>query len=463
MNLILDYEQVTQKLEQMVKSCKIKQEENIGITKYGLPIQHFSIGKGEKDVVITGATHGCEIISTDFVLKLMENLATMKKSDLFNTYKLHFIPMLNPEGYLISTSAIRKLIPRDMSSEEAEKICKQYYLEYRADDIEGKDRLKKGLNPDRHSIKRHQRFFEGIDYKCIPDKYMKIRNTVKDIYEKYDDLPKNSLHIWSANADGIDIQANCIYNNKMQRIQNGEVIYKDDSRQSNIQISHPGPVNCPFDKEKGFMLTNEMEAINSFLDKFYKKGTLSGYYNYHSTGGLIYQRPPIDSTRIVSDESLLWDRTISNYVISRLYSDKTYKDIDKKEQTRYKVLKSDETLSSSNDVLKVKYPADILIELSGMGGNPIAPYGDLNNNYANLINSNIDAFKYSLGVKELAEMVSKASYNSFKKLNKNIPYTCENIEDIYACLDLIYNEFSKKVNDMEIKSALREDGISCER
>lgn len=463
MNLILDYEQVIQKLNEMVISKKIKQEENIGITKYGLPIQHFSFGNGKKNIVITGATHGCEIISTDFVLKLMENIANTEKSDLLNTYKLHFIPMLNPEGYLIATSAIRKLIPRNMSLQEAEKICKDYYLEYRADDIEGKERIKQGLEPDRQSIKRHQRFFEGIDYNCIPDKYKEIKNSVKSIYEKYEDLPKYSLHIWSANADGIDIQANCKYNNKNQKIQNGEVIYKDNTRQSNIQISHPGPVNCPYDKEKGFMLTNEMIAINNFLDGFYREGTLAGYYNYHSTGGLIYQRLPIDSARIINDESILWNRTVSNYVISRLYSDKTYKDFDKKEQSKYRVLKGEEELSSSNDVLKIKYPADILIELSGMGGNPLAPYGDLNNNYANLINSNIDAFKYSLRVKELAEMVSNASYKAFKKLNKDIPYTNENVEDVYGCLDLIYDEFSKKINKMEMKTAVKGSDTNYER
>lgn len=463
MNCILDYEQVTQKLNEMVEMKRVKQEKNIGMTKYGLPIQHYSIGNGEKNIVITGATHGCEIISTDFVLKLMENLSKEKNNTFLSTYKLHFIPMLNPEGYLIATSAIRKLIPRDMSEKEAEKICKDYYLEYRADDIEGKERIKQGLEPDRYTIKKHQKFFDGIDYNCIPDKYKGIKNAVKNIYDKYEDLPKYSVHIWSANADGIDIQANCRFNNKSQRIQNGEVIYKDNTRQSNIQISHPGPVNCPFDREQGFSLTNEMIAITNLLDSYYKEGTLAGYYNYHSTGGLIYQRPPIDSTRVVNDEELLWNRTVSNYVISRLYSDKTYKDIDKKEQTKYRVLKGGETLSSSNDVFKIKYPVDILIELSGMGGNPIAPYGDLNNNYVNLINSNIDAFKYSLRVRELAEMVSNASYMSFKKLNKDISYTSANVEDVYGCLDLIYDEFSKKVNGMEMKSVLKGEKKDYER
>ena len=42
MNFILDYEQVIQKLKQMVELSKIKQEKNIGMTRYGLPIQHFT-------------------------------------------------------------------------------------------------------------------------------------------------------------------------------------------------------------------------------------------------------------------------------------------------------------------------------------------------------------------------------------------------------------------------------------
>ena len=50
------------------------------------------------------------------------NNNTRNWNNIFKEFKLHLIPMLNPEGYLISSCAIRKLIPREMSQEETEKI-----------------------------------------------------------------------------------------------------------------------------------------------------------------------------------------------------------------------------------------------------------------------------------------------------------------------------------------------------
>ena len=46
-------------------------------------------------------------------------------NNILKEFKLHLIPMLNPEGYLISSSAIRKLISRGMEQKKAEKICEK--------------------------------------------------------------------------------------------------------------------------------------------------------------------------------------------------------------------------------------------------------------------------------------------------------------------------------------------------
>ena len=46
--------------------------------------------------------------------------------EILKEYTLDFIPIVNPEGYIITTSAIRTQIPRDMSSSDIEKICSKY-------------------------------------------------------------------------------------------------------------------------------------------------------------------------------------------------------------------------------------------------------------------------------------------------------------------------------------------------
>lgn len=456
-NFILDYEQVQEKLNEMQKCKKIIKENDIGITKYGLPIEHYSIGTGEKEIVITGATHGCEIITTDFVLTLMQEMCKEENNNILSKYKMHFIPILNPEGYLISTSAIRKLIPRKMELNSAEQICKEYYLSYKSDDIEAKQQIKENKSVDRFTIKKHQLFFNGVDYNCIPNKYSQIKQSVKSIYEKYKDIPKFTLHTWSANADGIDIQANCEYNEKIQRILNGEIIYKDNYRQSNIDISHPGPVNCPFDKKDGFKIANENKAITCFLEELSKKNTLDGYYNYHSTGGLIYQRLPIDAEKIEKNVGIIWNRTVSNYVIAKLYEEKTYKNAHDKVNTRYTILKDGENISSINDVLKIKYPKDLLIELSGMGGNPLAPYGDIENNYCNLINSNIEAFKYSINKRAYAEKI----YEVLADKVANMKYTDENVRNVYKFIDIMYNDAYNE-NNILVSNICKEKEVADE-
>ncbi|MBR3134371.1 MAG: hypothetical protein IKG56_02805 [Clostridia bacterium] len=451
-NIILDYEQVEDRLKEIIGLGVIKKEEDLGETTFGLPIHHYTLGNGKKEIVITGATHGCEIISTDFVLHLMEQLSNQEYSEGIdlNKYRIHFIPMLNPEGYLISTSAIRQIIPREMSSEEAEKLCKDYYLRYRNDDAEAIkrnkrnaelkkeleeaerqenndeiDRLKQEIEatlPDRNpeKLKSFQQMFQEVDYTCIPEKYAGIRQRVKEILEKYPDIPKGILQIWSANANGIDPQANCEYNDVVARIMSGELgkdgqVFKNNLRYSNINSIHPGPINCGYDPESGFKLEPEIKAISDLLIELSEKGTLHSYFNYHGTGGVLYQRPMNVPDNIDISSNEIWTRTLDNFVFSNFYSRRTYKNAQDKENSRYRILtgKGNGRATSSNDIFRIKYPRDILIELSGMGGNPIGPYGDLNGNYRNLIDSNLDAFKFAIQYADVSEKISQASYQMF--------------------------------------------------
>lgn len=360
-------------------------------------------------------------------------------NNIFKEFKLHLIPMLNPEGYLISSCAIRKLIPREMAQEKAEKICEKYYIEYKNDDIN--DNVEK----------EHLSMFKNIDYTCIPHKYESIRKSLKKIFEKYPDLPKNCLHIWSANANGIDIQANSKYNPKISQILNGKDIYMETKRHSNLNISHPGPINCPFDKEKGFKVEKETAAISNLLDSLQKDGKLFAYLNYHSTGGLIFQRPAIIPEKMNIDKESFLKKQIVNYMFAKTYQDKTYKNTgfdengnNRRDNSKYIIYIKESNATSSNDIFRLEYPQNLLVELSGMGGNPIAPYGDIKGNYTNAINSNLDAVKYTLNVASIAKMIAEASYQVINKNETKVDY--ETLTDIQ---DIIYKEFSKKIKALQ--------------
>ena len=110
----------------------------------------------------------------------------------------------------------------------------------------------------------------------------------------------------------------------------------------------------------------------------------------------------------------------------------------------YKIEKGQSKRTCTNDSFRIMYPVDLLIELSPMGGNPIGPYGDKDGNYRRTMESNIKAFKSSMKVFEISKMLTKEMNISFMKLQKNK----EKIST-YDVIDMIYEEFYKKVNKMK--------------
>ena len=442
MNKILDYEQVLDELNKITSFNVIKEEEDLATTEYGLPIKYYTCGSGNLDIVITGATHGQEIITTDFVINLMKDISINldKWQSVLKEFKIHFIPMLNPEGYLITTSAIRKKIPRNMRDEESQKICGEYYKIFKQDAL---DKENKGL-------KRHQLFFEGVDYTCIDDKYSKLKEHIKRIFEKYPDLPKWCLHTWSSNGNGIDIQANSKFNPAINRIYNNENVFMNSNSLNNIDISHPGPINCPFDKEKGFAEEKETKAISDLLERLDKENRLFVYLNYHSAGSMIFQRPANVPEGLSVFEDLSKKEMI-NYMFAKLYSSRTYKNNgvdengnDRKNQTRYRIIKSKYNATSTNDIFRLLYNQDILIELSALGGNPLSAYYNIDNLYNNLIESNLEAVRHSLSICSISKMLSEYLYYKMNELGESFDY-----ESATEVLDLIYQEFDSKVVKLE--------------
>ena len=83
-NKILDYRQVLSKLRRIENiSSNIKREESIGYTTYKLPILHFTSGTGKNHIVLSASQHGCEIITTNFLLTVMERIAEDSKQFSF--------------------------------------------------------------------------------------------------------------------------------------------------------------------------------------------------------------------------------------------------------------------------------------------------------------------------------------------------------------------------------------------
>lgn len=358
--MILDYNEVNKILDNFNNTI-IKENEPLNYTQnIKLPIRHFTLGNGNKHIVVTASWHSNEIITTSFVIELMQYL--IKNNYEFNNIKIHFIPILNPEGYLINTSAIKK----KLQNENITKYCYEYYKNFKYD----------ALNPN-NKIKLHQLMFENIDYTCIDSNYSILRDKVQDILSNH---PKGSIIDWTSNGNGIDLNSNTVNKFVKQNEYNKQATY------NNIRLDIPSPIGYPGNnQDNNFTQEIEIKSLINLLESI--KNNIYGYFNYHSIGGIIYNRPESNNNFI----------TLYNYLLSKYYQ----------EFTNYKVIRNKSNIITSvNDTLRIKYLGNLLIELSPMMGNPIGVYGDINN-YNNTVNNNIKSFIYTLS--SIEEILNKTN------------------------------------------------------
>lgn len=388
--MILDYE-TCQKIMDSYKGI-ITEREPIGWTaNEKLPIRHFTLGSGPKQVVVTGGQHANEIITVTFVLNLMSYL--VKNNIVFEDLTIHFIPILNPEGYVVISSAIKERLGKNSTDSEKIKFCFDYYKAFRNDTI----------NRD-NPFKQHQKIFEEINNNSIKG-YSILKDSVGEILIHH---PKGSIIDWASNGNGIDLNANTKINIKKEGTLNKTIAY------NNLRVDIPSPIGHPGNNQsKNFTQEVEVISLQQLLDKL--KNNCTMFLNYHSVGGLIYQRPENDDKFITS----------YNYILSKFYQENTIKNASK-----YDIVKGQSGRAISvNDQLRQKYPGNILVELSPMGGNPIGPFGDPNN-IKNTIESNIYSFIYTMSNLDKITLLTK----------KSLEDSATSTEEIYIDIDKLYEQ-----------------------
>ena len=110
--VILSYNDICNLLNNICNDEKyenrLKKEITTCYTTFNYPLNSYSLGKGRKHVLIISNTHGCEIVTPLFVLEFI--LTIILNDNLYNylsqKYTFHFIPLLNPDGYIISSSQV---------------------------------------------------------------------------------------------------------------------------------------------------------------------------------------------------------------------------------------------------------------------------------------------------------------------------------------------------------------------
>ena len=383
MGKILDYDEMNDILDGL-DSKIIKKKKPIGYTYFGYPIDHFVYGHGKYHVIITGGTHSSELISNVFVIKFMEKLCNKEIYIDENLYTIHFIPIVNPEGTIIVTSAIRSLIPRNISDEEEQTYCLAYY---RNSYIEGNYVNKYG---DR-DYKLQQMMFRHATPDILDDRHKVLKDYLNKLF-KENDLPIGCMINWSSNGRGVDLNSNIENSSLINRVEHGEEIYAS-LHLNNIRRDKLGPLGCPYFSKKG-EIEKENEALLNFYSKIKTEYNLIGSFIYHSCGDIVYylgeakkKNPWVNLTKEDKEK---------NYKVAKIYADKT----------GYK-LDGLEIYTTMDSKLKSLFPVTLLIELGGVRATPLSQFMDLDLEgssdefkrvYSKIINDNILAIIDTLPV-----------------------------------------------------------------
>lgn len=348
----------------------IKLEDPIGITNFGYPINYYTLGSGPKDVLIICATHGCELITVTYIINLVNQLLT-KFSIYLNEYTFHIIPILNPEGYIISSSNVCFNIHLK-NNYQIEEIAKKYLKLYNLDDY-------LALNL-KNKTKKFYKSVLTTSTKLIC--YKDLRESVENILNSTN-LDSKVLPIWSSNGVGIDPNANSIHKFKEMKKLRDDLKYWF-LRYNDIRVDIPSPHSFP-GYEALDKLCPENISLYKLVNKLYKNNSnetnnkrLVAFFSYHSTGGEIYGFP--DKELVDSKQYEFNLSGMNNY---SMYTN--YKTID--EKNKFGVM----------DYYRVflKDVVTLTVELSFFNGNPIGPYSNLND--VNLdISNNIYAMLQTL-------------------------------------------------------------------
>lgn len=359
---ILSYDSVIYRLDKLCEdySNLIVKKDPIGYTTFGFPIDYYKIGNGDKDVILIAATHGCELVTITYLLEFIYTIINKndKYSKYLDEYSFHIIPILNPEGYIISSSNVLHNTD-NMDINMLQKYSKKYLELYDQDDLNAKNNIK---------CEKLYKKLMITSSEFIP--YLKLRCNVDKIL-KGCKLDNRVLPVWSSNGMGIDINSNSIHEfENMKKFRNSSKYAR--LRYNDIPVNIPSPNGYPgdeiFDKR-----CPENTALYNFVNKIYSNKKLSLFISYHSTGAEIYGYP----------NKTLTSRNQYNTIINGLkYFSKLTNYTPINENLKYGVMDY-YRVSLENTVT-------LTVELSKLNGNPIGPFANiysLNNEFENNINS----------------------------------------------------------------------------
>lgn len=448
MKKILDYEEMNELLDNL-NSNIIREVEPIGYSAFEQPIRHFIYGTGKEHVILTAGIHASELITNIFLLTFMKKLSDGEIVIDSNKYTIHFIPIENPDGTIITTSAIRALISKNSSELYEQLICIEYYMNSRLDDYNAE-------NFNDKEDKLIYNMFKYIDINVIDEKYANLKMNIKNIIEN-SNLPKGILINWTSNGNGIDLNSNIECGEYLNEFLSKKEHYSK-LRLNQINLFERGPIGCPSIK-KEFVEEIENTHMLNFYKKLMSENDVIGSIMYHSCGGSVHYLDYMKEKNYWN-ESYGYKEINYNRNVAKTYA----------ENCNYS-LYSPKTYTTFCSKIRSILPGTLIVELSKLRSNPLSQFididaaeyketkGELKNlskSFTNTINDNINALIKTIYT--MSEEYSKYKYgilvNKENKCPKDLKFEMIDSKSTYDNDRLVEKETFCKWKEFQ-KEALK--------
>ena len=435
----LNYKDVNERLANLVNNTnskiKVVKKEPLGYTDFKLPIEHYRMGQGLKHIVVTGSYHSAEIITTIFIVHLMEELAL---NGGFNPkeYTIDFIPIVNPEGYLITTQMQDLYLAKANTEDEKIKLAKDYWAAYKQDAVNTLNANKMLKKEDLTVInilrgkKEYEALFDDVNLDDYLKDYPELKESVVEIIKK-NGYSAGVLAAWTANGHGIDLSQNAPFNSLIEKYKKNGPCYSG-TVYSNIRKDVPGPINTPCRDLNNFTFEVENKHMLNFLWNLEhtKDVSIEAFLNYHSVMGKIYQKP-IEEDCVVNLYDIDYSKKlIENYNGARVI----------RSENAYDIIEDVDPFNYINEYFRLRYGINIQVELSRMGSNPIGPLADPDTFMNITVKPNIEAFKKFVNDLEFIKEYSKFINNLvflFNNKRKNNNESILDSKEVYRLIDNI--------------------------
>lgn len=374
---ILDFTKLNECLDKLET---VHEEKPLGKTSFGYPIRYFTYGTGEHHVIITAGTHAVELISNHYVIHFMEFI---DKSGLIDKekYTLHFIPILNPEGTIVVTSAIRSKLKSTWTYEEEQDFCKDWYTRCKYDD------------ENVGEVNKKHELFRGIGVDCIDDRHKDLKENISDILKAFND---GSIIQWSANGNGVNLNDNSPFNEYIKMKENGIPRYLRGIPDG-LNMSIPNPLGTIYSGES-FTYEKENECLLELYNRIGTDAKLIGSLIFHSCGGLVRYLKGIEGKHNPWKGNIPNQEIQYNEAVATAYAEKT----------GYRLIET-KAYNTISSMLESIYPGTLLIELGQIRGNPLGQFINDNGIFDKMITTNDEAICHSIEV----------MYEEYQKMKKN--------------------------------------------